>query len=60
MADSDGVNRSAAAGENFPSGFEGALDAGAAVCDGFVGDVPGAAVDDQGRFQGSREIVRKP
>ena len=51
-----GVNRSAAAGENFPSGFEGALDAGAAVCDGFVGDVPGAAVDDQGRFQGLAKL----
>jgi len=56
----DGVNRGAAAGEDFPSGFECALDSGTAVFDGFVGDVPGAAVNDQGRLQGSREIVRKP
>ena len=52
----DGVNRGAAAGENFPSGFERALDSGAAIFDGFVGDVPGAAVDDQGRLQGSAKL----
>lgn len=55
----DGVNRGAAGGKNFPSGFERALDSGAAGFHRFVGDVPGAAVNDQGRFQGSREIVRK-
>jgi len=42
----DGVNRGAAAGEDFPSGFECALDSRATVFDGFVGDVPGAAVND--------------
>jgi hypothetical protein len=52
----DGVNRSAAAGENFPSGFECALDASAAAFDGFVGDAPGAAVDDQRRLQGSAKL----
>jgi hypothetical protein len=56
----DGVNRGAAGRENFPSGFERALHAGAAVFDGFVGDVPSAAVNDQGRLQRSREMVRKP
>jgi hypothetical protein len=36
------------------------LDSGAAVLDRFVGDIPGAAVNDQRRLQRSREIVRKP
>jgi hypothetical protein len=32
------------------------LNASAAVFHGFVGDVPGAAVDDQGRFQGCAKL----
>src|SRR5580692_10963542 len=52
---SDRINRGAAGGENFPSGFERALNSGAAIFDRFVGDIPGAAVDDQGGLQGSRK-----
>ena len=41
----DGVERGAAALEDFPSGFECAAAPIAAVLNGFVGDVPGTTVD---------------
>ena len=57
----DRVNCGAASGEDFPSGFESALDAGAAIFDGFVGNIPGAAVNDEGGLhlaRGVRDLCR--
>jgi hypothetical protein len=56
----DGVGGGAAGGENFPSGFKRAADAGATIFDGLVRDVPCAAVDDQGRFHGVRDVFSCP
>ena len=42
----DRVDGGAAGGEDFPTCFEGAANAGAAIGEGFVGDIPCAAVDD--------------
>ncbi len=53
----DGVNRWAACAENFPAGLKGATDSVAAIFDCFVGNVPGAAVDDEGRLQGFRDAI---
>ena len=53
----DGVNRLAACAENFPSGVEGAANSVAAIFDCFVGDVPSAAVDNEGRLQGFRGAI---
>ena len=53
----NGVNRRAACAENFPPGLKGAADSVAAIFDCFVGNVPGAAVDDEGRVQGFRDAI---
>ena len=44
----DGIERAAATRENRPARVEGALAARLAGFDGVVGDVPGAAMDDEG------------
>ena len=46
----DGVERGAAAGENGPACVESAAAAGIAGVDGFVGNVPSAAMDDERGF----------
>ena len=46
----DGVERGAAASKNGPAGFESAAAAGIACFDGFVGNIPCAAMDDKRRF----------
>ena len=46
----DGIDSRAACGENFPACFQGAANAVAAILDGFIGDIPGAAVNDEGGF----------
>ena len=56
----DCVGGAAAGGENFPSRFERASNAGAAIVDGLVRDIPCAAVDDQGRFHGVRDVIWCP
>jgi len=56
----DCVGGGAAGGENFPSGLERAADAGAAIFDGLVRDIPCAAVDDQGRSHGVRDVFWCP
>jgi len=56
----DGVGGCAAGRENVPSGFEGAANACAAIFDGLVRDIPCAAVDDQGRFHGVRDVFWCP
>ena len=50
----DGVNRAAVRAQNFPADLERAADSFAAIIHCLLGDVPGAAVNDQGRFQGFR------
>ncbi len=46
----DGIERGAAAGENGPSRVESAAAAGSARVDGFIGNVPSAAMDDERGF----------
>ena len=48
----DGIQGAAAAGKNLPTGFERASNASAAIAKAFLGNVPGAAVNDEGGSQG--------
>ena len=50
----DGVESGAAARENGPAGGESEVTAGIAGVHGFVGDIPCAAVNDEGRWHDER------
>ena len=52
----DGIDSRAACCENFPACFQGAANAVTAIFDGFIGDIPGAAVNDEGGFHVARVV----
>ena len=55
----DGVESGAAGREDGPAGGQGALAAGLAGVDSFVGDVPCAAVNDQLRFHRQSRMAKR-